>query len=65
MEDFKLMASKEKNAPTTLLRLILADGPLSEKEIAKKILKLAIYSSVLALTTVVIQYYFLSGFFSK
>jgi UDP-N-acetylglucosamine--dolichyl-phosphate N-acetylglucosaminephosphotransferase len=65
LEDFKLMASKEKNAPTTLLRLILADGPLSEKEIAKKILKLAIYSSVLALTTVVIQYYFLSGFFSK
>ena len=45
MGDFKLMASKEKNAPTTLLRLILADGPLSEKEIAKKILKLAIYSS--------------------
>lgn len=65
MEDFKLMASKEKNAPTTLLRLILADGPLSEKEIAKKILKLAIYSSILALATVVIQYYFLSGFFSK
>jgi UDP-N-acetylglucosamine--dolichyl-phosphate N-acetylglucosaminephosphotransferase len=65
MEDFKLMASKEKNAPTTLLRLILADGPLSEKEIAKKILKLAIYSSLLALATVVIQYYFLSGFFSR
>ena len=65
MQDFKLMASKEKNAPTTLLRLILADGPLSEKEIVKKILKLAIYSSVLALATVVIQYYFLSGFFSK
>jgi UDP-GlcNAc:undecaprenyl-phosphate/decaprenyl-phosphate GlcNAc-1-phosphate transferase len=60
MEDFKLMASKEKNAPTTLLRLILADGPLSEKEIGKKILKLAIYSSILALLTVVIQYYFLS-----
>jgi UDP-N-acetylmuramyl pentapeptide phosphotransferase/UDP-N-acetylglucosamine-1-phosphate transferase len=65
MQDFRLMASKEKNAPTTLLRLILADGPLSEKEIAKKILKLAIYSSLLALTTVVIQYYFLSGFFSR
>jgi UDP-N-acetylmuramyl pentapeptide phosphotransferase/UDP-N-acetylglucosamine-1-phosphate transferase len=65
MQDFKLMASKDKNAPTTLLRLILADGPLSEKEIAKKILKLAIYSSLLALTTVVIQYYFLSGFFSR
>jgi len=65
MEDFKLMASKEKNAPTTLLRLILADGPLSEKEIGKKILKLAIYSSMLALLTVVIQYYFLSPYFHK
>jgi UDP-GlcNAc:undecaprenyl-phosphate/decaprenyl-phosphate GlcNAc-1-phosphate transferase len=65
LEDFKLMASKEKNAPTTLLRLILADGPLSENEIAKKIIKLAIYSSLLALATVVIQYYFLSGFFSR
>jgi UDP-N-acetylglucosamine--dolichyl-phosphate N-acetylglucosaminephosphotransferase len=61
MEDFRLMASKERNAPTTLLRLILADGPMSEKEIGKKILKLAIYSSILALVTVVIQYYFLSG----
>ena len=65
MEDFRLMASKERNAPTTLLRLILADGPLSEKEICKKILKLAIYSSILALVTVVIQYYFLSGSFHK
>ena len=64
-KDFKLMASKDKNAPTTLLRLILADGPLSEKEIGRKILRLAIYSSVLALVSVVIQYYFLSGFFSK
>jgi UDP-GlcNAc:undecaprenyl-phosphate/decaprenyl-phosphate GlcNAc-1-phosphate transferase len=63
--DFKLMASKERNAPTTLLRLILADGPLTEKEIGRKIVKLAIYSSALALVSVVIQYYFLSGFFSK
>jgi UDP-GlcNAc:undecaprenyl-phosphate/decaprenyl-phosphate GlcNAc-1-phosphate transferase len=63
--DFKLMASKERNAPTTLLRLILADGPLSEKEIARKVVKLATYSSLLALISVVIQYYFLSGFFSK
>lgn len=63
MQDFKLMASKERNAPTTLLRLILADGPLSEKEISRKILKLAAYSSSLALITVVIQYCFLSGFF--
>ena len=65
MEDFRLMASKERNAPTTLLRLILVDGPLSEKEIGKKILKLAIYSSILALVTVVIHYYILSRSFHK
>jgi UDP-GlcNAc:undecaprenyl-phosphate/decaprenyl-phosphate GlcNAc-1-phosphate transferase len=65
MEDFRLMASKERNAPTTLLRLILADGPLSEKEIGKQILKLAVYSSILALVSVGIQYYFLSGSFHK
>jgi UDP-N-acetylglucosamine--dolichyl-phosphate N-acetylglucosaminephosphotransferase len=61
MEDFKLMASRDKSAPTTLLRLILANGPLSEEEIGKKILHLAIYSSLLAFLTIVIQYYFLSG----
>jgi UDP-N-acetylglucosamine--dolichyl-phosphate N-acetylglucosaminephosphotransferase len=59
------MASKERNAPTTLLRLILADGPLTEKEIGRKIVKLAIYSSLLAMVSVVVQYYFFSGFFSK
>ena len=41
MDDFKLVASKEKKAPTTLVRLILADGPLSEKEIGYQIFKLA------------------------
>lgn len=61
MEDFRLMASRDKYAPTTLLRLILADGPLSEDGIRKRILQLAIYSSLLALLTIGIQYYFLSG----
>jgi UDP-GlcNAc:undecaprenyl-phosphate/decaprenyl-phosphate GlcNAc-1-phosphate transferase len=61
MEDFRLMASRDKYAPTTLLRLILADGPLSEEGVGKRILQLAIYSSLLALLTIGIQYYFLSG----
>ncbi|WP_236561613.1 UDP-N-acetylglucosamine-1-phosphate transferase [Nitrososphaera sp. AFS] len=61
MEDFRLMASRDKHAPTTLLRLILADGPLSEEGVGKRILQLAIYSSLLALLTIGIQYYFLSG----
>jgi UDP-GlcNAc:undecaprenyl-phosphate/decaprenyl-phosphate GlcNAc-1-phosphate transferase len=59
--DFKIAASKEKNAPITLVRLILADGPLSEKEIGYYIFKLAVFSSLLAFISIFIQYYFLSG----
>src|ERR671922_623541 len=58
-DDFKLAASKEKNAPVTLLRLILAEGPLSEKEIGYKIFKLAIFTSLLAFFSIVIQYYYI------
>jgi UDP-GlcNAc:undecaprenyl-phosphate GlcNAc-1-phosphate transferase len=61
MDDFKLAATKEKNAPTTLVRLILAEGPLSEKQIGYHIFKLAIFTSLLAFISIVIQYYFLSG----
>jgi UDP-N-acetylglucosamine--dolichyl-phosphate N-acetylglucosaminephosphotransferase len=59
--DFKLGASKDKKAPITLLRLLLVDGPLSENELVKKIFKLAIFSSILALISIVIQYYFVMG----
>jgi UDP-N-acetylglucosamine--dolichyl-phosphate N-acetylglucosaminephosphotransferase len=61
MEDFRLMASKERDAPSTLLRLILADGPLCEKEIGKRIVKLMIFSSVLAIVSLVLQYHSLTG----
>jgi UDP-N-acetylglucosamine--dolichyl-phosphate N-acetylglucosaminephosphotransferase len=61
MDDFKLAATKEKNAPITLVRLILLEGPLTEKEIGYQIFKLAIFTSLLAFISIVIQYYFLSG----
>ncbi|MFQ5440989.1 MAG: glycosyltransferase 4 family protein [Nitrosopumilaceae archaeon] len=48
-EDFKLKATKDKTAPITLVRLILANGPLSEKQIAFQIFKLAIFSGILAI----------------
>ncbi|HYZ95098.1 MAG TPA: UDP-N-acetylglucosamine-1-phosphate transferase [Nitrososphaeraceae archaeon] len=60
-DDFKLAASKDKKAPITLLRLLLVDGPLSENELVNKIFKLAIFSSILALISIVIQYYFVMG----
>ena len=58
-DDFKLMASKNKRAPVTLLRLILADGPLTENEIIKQVRKLAIFSSALAFISIYIQSLFI------
>ena len=60
-DDFKLAASKDRKAPITLLRLLLVDGALSEDELGKRIFKLAIFSSILALISIVIQYYFVMG----
>jgi UDP-GlcNAc:undecaprenyl-phosphate/decaprenyl-phosphate GlcNAc-1-phosphate transferase len=58
-DDFKLAASKQKNAPSTLVRLLLVDGPLSEKDVGCRIFRLAIFSSFLAFISIIIQYYFL------
>lgn len=48
-EDFKLKATNDQTAPVTLVRLILASGPLSEKEVGYMIFKLAIFSGFLAI----------------
>lgn len=58
-DDFRLAASKEKNAPSTLVRLLLVDGPLSEKDVGCRIFRLAIFSSFLAFISIIVQYYFL------
>jgi len=49
MDDFKLKATSEKKAPITLVRLIIAGGPLSEKQVCYTIFKLAIFSGILAI----------------
>jgi UDP-GlcNAc:undecaprenyl-phosphate/decaprenyl-phosphate GlcNAc-1-phosphate transferase len=56
MDDFKLAASKDRAAPATLVRLIVADGPLGEKEIGRKIFKLAAFTALLAFASIAIQY---------
>lgn len=56
MDDFKLAASTEKAAPATLVRLMVADGPLSEKEVGHKIFKLAAFTALLAFASIAIQY---------
>ena len=51
LEDGRLQASAEKGAPVTLARLILAAGPLGEKEIVRTMMFLTLVSCILALTT--------------
>ena len=50
------MASKESRAPATLVRLILAKGPLSEKEIINRILILGTFSSMLSFLSIVFNF---------
>jgi UDP-N-acetylglucosamine--dolichyl-phosphate N-acetylglucosaminephosphotransferase len=51
LEDGRLVARDDPNAPITLARFILARGPLLEKEAANVFLILSIISSILALIT--------------
>ncbi len=50
-DDFKLMATTERDAPVTLVRLILASGPMTEKEVGFMIFRLALFSAALAIIT--------------
>ena len=50
-DDFRLKATNEKKAPVTLVRLILAGGPMTERQIGLVIFKLAVFSGVLAVIT--------------
>ena len=57
LDDYRLAASKDAAAPATLVRLIVADGPLGEKEIGHRIFRLAIISALMAFATIAIQYF--------
>ena len=50
-DDFKLKATKNKRARISLVRLIVANTPLSEKEVCNVIFKLALFSAGLAIIT--------------
>ena len=51
-DDFKLKSTDDKTAPITLVRLIVAKLPLSEKQIGAEIFKLSIFCGILAVITV-------------
>ncbi|MDG7049653.1 MAG: UDP-N-acetylglucosamine-1-phosphate transferase [Nitrososphaerota archaeon] len=54
-DDHKITTTKESNAPITLVRLIVASKPLTEKEIGFTIFRLAIFSGILAIITAIIS----------
>jgi len=51
LPDGRLAASKDSSAPVTLVRMILIDGPLSERQVVSNIFKLSAFSSFLAILT--------------
>ena len=52
--DFKLQSTKNTDAPVTLVRLILAAGPLTEKQVVSAIFKLSLFSGILAIITALV-----------
>jgi len=50
-DDWKLKSTSESHAPITLVRLLIAKKPLTEKQIGNEIFKLAIFSGILAVIT--------------
>ena len=54
LDDYRIMASTERNAPVTLVRLVLAHGPMHENKIARSIFKLAAFSAGMAILTAVL-----------
>ena len=55
-DDFKLAASTDSKAPATLVRLIVVDRPLGEREIGYQIFKLAVFTALLAFASIAIQH---------
>lgn len=58
--DFKIAATNDSSAPATLVRLIVVDRPLGEREIGYRIFKLALFTSLLAFISIAIQYFVFS-----
>jgi len=54
LDDYRIAASKDPNAPVTLVRLIVAKKPLYEYQIVNRILLLTVFSSILAIITLLI-----------
>ena len=49
LSDSRLAASEDPQAPATLVRMILIDGPLSEREVVLNIFKLSAFSAFLGM----------------
>ncbi len=55
-EDGTLYATKEANAPTTLVRMILFNGPLGEKDLVRTILVLTGFACLLSVLTSILTW---------
>ena len=56
LPDLKMLATKNREAPVTLMRLLVASRAKSEKEIVGDIFKLAAFSAILAVITAILTW---------
>jgi UDP-GlcNAc:undecaprenyl-phosphate/decaprenyl-phosphate GlcNAc-1-phosphate transferase len=61
LPDARVEASKDERAPVTLMRMLVADGPLSEEQIAGKIFRLVTFTSILAGITAILTWVVVIG----
>lgn len=55
-EDGRLFASQERQAPATLVRMLLLDGPLREKDLVRAVVLLSIVAFLLSVVTSVMTW---------
>ncbi|NAY82131.1 MAG: hypothetical protein GU362_04535 [Thaumarchaeota archaeon] len=56
LDDYRMIANKDPKSPVTLARLIASQRPMSEKEIANRIMLLSVISSALSFITMMVYY---------
>jgi len=56
LDDYRMIANKDPKSPVTLARLIASQRPMSEKEIANRIMLLSVISTALSFITMMVYY---------
>jgi len=56
LDDYRMIANSDPKAPVTLARLIASQRPMSEKELANRMMLLSVISTALSFITMLVYY---------